>query len=300
MPSSEVTTWLRSAQARQPSQDLALRCPPRAGPGGCPGGWRRARRRRPARRARRRRARPAWPRPRRRRGRCGGRRRAGSRCSCPEGWGDDLGGHGATPDVDGHRAPGSTSGRKEGQGDAVAEHRREVAAGDLADAASPSTSTDWSARGGRRPSSSRPRRRRVDARAPARPPAPPGPGSRPCPSHDPAETGLQRRDARAELVAVQRQAGLEAQRVAGAEPGRARCRRRATASHTAPARVGGHGELDAVLARVAGAGDHARRRPATSTVATAEPADRGRLRRDRGQPLAGLRALHGEDGPARR
>ena len=40
-------------------------------------------------------------------------------------------------------------------------------------------------------------------------------------AHHPAEPGLQRRDAGAELVAVQRQPGLEAQRVARAEPGRA-------------------------------------------------------------------------------
>ena len=40
-------------------------------------------------------------------------------------------------------------------------------------------------------------------------------------AHHPAEPGLQRRDARPELVAVQRQPGLEPQRVAGAEPGRA-------------------------------------------------------------------------------
>ena len=40
------------------------------------------------------------------------------------------------------------------------------------------------------------------------------------PGHDPAEPGLQRGDAGAELVAVQRQPGFEPQRVAGAEPGR--------------------------------------------------------------------------------
>ena len=39
--------------------------------------------------------------------------------------------------------------------------------------------------------------------------------------HDPAEAGLQRRDAGAELVAVQRQPGFEAQRVARAQARRA-------------------------------------------------------------------------------
>ena len=40
------------------------------------------------------------------------------------------------------------------------------------------------------------------------------------PGDNPAETGLQRRDPRAEFVAMQRKGGLEAQRVAGTKSGR--------------------------------------------------------------------------------
>ena len=76
------------------------------------------------------------------------------------------------------------------------------------------------------------------------------------PPDDPAEAGLQRGDARAELVAVQRQPGLEPQRVAGAEAGRGE----AGLEHRRPERrrdLGRDGALDAVLAGVAGAGDDA-------------------------------------------
>ena len=114
------------------------------------------------------------------------------------------------------------------------------------------------------------------------------------PADHPAEPGLQRRDARAELVAVQRQAGLEPQRVAGAEPGGLDAGGRAPRPRPRRARIGRDGDLDAVLAGVAGAGDHARRRPPRSTLGHAEPADRGGLGRDRrpGAP--------GPAGPARR
>ena len=78
----------------------------------------------------------------------------------------------------------------------------------------------WSARGGRRPSVAMPRRRRatpallLGRRAASRPAE-----VALVPAHHPAQPGLQRGDARAELVAVQRQPGLEPQRVAGAEAG---------------------------------------------------------------------------------
>ena len=88
------------------------------------------------------------------------------------------------------------------------------------------------------------------------------------PAHHPAEAGLQRRDARAELVAVQRQAGLEPQRVAGAEARPARCRRRG-ARPTSRRRLGGrHGDLDAVLARCSRCRPRRRARPPTSSRAT--------------------------------
>ena len=62
-----------------------------------------------------------------------------------------------------------------------------------------------------------------------------------------------------QVVAVEVEADLEPQRVAGAEPGRAWRRRSSSASQTrAPPRVEQH--LDPVLARVAGAADQRRRR----------------------------------------
>ena len=80
-------------------------------------------------------------------------------------------------------------------------------------------------------------------------------------AHHPAEPGLQRRDPRAELVAVERQPGLEPQRVAGAEPGGRDPGVEQRAASTRGRGVGGHVELDAVLAGVAGAGDPARASP---------------------------------------
>ena len=95
-------------------------------------------------------------------------------------------------------------------------------------------------------------------------------------------------------MAVQRQPGLEPQRVAGAEPGR----RDAGADDRRPtataAGVGGHRDLDAVLARVAGAGDRARRRRPTSHSADPEATDGRRLGRDCAPAAAG------PSGPARR
>ena len=86
---------------------------------------------------------------------------------------------------------------------------------------SPSWSTAHSARGGRRPCVAMPTRCRATPRRPVRPPAPRGPRNvglpQPTTHPRPACSGVMPGP---ELVAVQRQPGLEAQRVAGAEPGR--------------------------------------------------------------------------------
>ena len=74
------------------------------------------------------------------------------------------------------------------------------------------------------------------------------------------------------------------------------------APSTAPrtrARVGGHGELDAVLARVAGAGDDARRRRAMRRRATRNRPTAAASGATRRQALAGLGPLHGDDRPRR-
>ena len=166
---------------------------------------------------------------------------------------------------------------------------------------SPSTSTGCSARGGRRPSTARPRRRRATPRSRSAASGVAAPEVALVPRHHPAQPGLQRGDARAQLVAVQRQAGLEPQRVAGPEARRAST---PAASTRVPHRGGGlgrHGQLDAVLARVAGAGHDARdaepRRPSATRNRRGRPAASGATR---GQPLAGVGALHGDDRPRRR
>ena len=94
-----------------------------------------------------------------------------------------------------------------------------------------------------------------------------------------------------ELVAVQRQAGLEPQRVARAEPGGRDPGARRTASQSAGASAAGTCDLDAVLARVAGAGDdaaspHARRTANRGTAAASGSTV--------GEQRARLRALHRE------
>ena len=73
----------------------------------------------------------------------------------------------------------------------------------------------------------------------------------------PAETRLDRAAILAEVVAVQVKAGLEPQRVAGAEPRRGRARLEQRVPHGAACR-GIEQQLDAVLARVAGAADEHR------------------------------------------
>ena len=175
----------------------------------------------------------------------------------------------------------------------MAEHRREVAARDARRRRSPSTRTV----------AVRPRRSAAvggDAAQRSRP----TPRSRSAasalasaelvlvPRHDPAEPGLQRGDARTELVAVQRQRGLEAQRVARPEPG----------GHDA-----GPGDRRPTGRRPIRRERRSRRRPrrcsrcrrrCTARPPTrarhAEPTDRGRVGEHRRQSLAWRR------GPARR
>ena len=95
------------------------------------------------------------------------------------------------------------------------------------------------------------------------------------PTHHPTETGLERRDARTELMAVQREPGLESEGVARPQP----CGRHTGGQHRVPdpdGMLGRHGDLDAVLARVARPRDdafdsvdyHAR---------DVKPSDRGRV-----------------------
>ena len=76
----------------------------------------------------------------------------------------------------------------------------------------------------------------------------------------PAEAGLDRVAVLGQVVAVEVEADLEAERVAGAEADRAWRPAAVSASHTAVACSGGEQQLDAVLARVAGAGDEDVRR----------------------------------------
>ena len=80
-------------------------------------------------------------------------------------------------------------------------------------------------------------------------------------AHDPAEVRLVRVDRGVEVVAVQRHAGLEAQRVAGAEADRDEAVRRAGRQHRVPQLAGAGGldeDLEAILAGVAGPGDEGR------------------------------------------
>ena len=103
------------------------------------------------------------------------------------------------------RRPSPTSGGTKAERDAVAEHRREVAARDLADdlAVDERPRTRPAAGGGPRWRCRRGGGRRRASRSAVERVA--AAERRLVPRHDPAQPGLQRRDARAELVAVQRQ-----------------------------------------------------------------------------------------------
>ncbi len=138
-------------------------------------------------------------------------------------------------------------------------------------------------RGGCRPSATRPRRRRRGPSGAFGLEGSASPEVALVPPDHPAQAGLQRGDARAELVAVQGQAGLEAQGVAGAEARPGGHRRRASASQKAGGHLGRHGALDAVLAGVAGAGHDAGARPSSRTAATAKRGNGSGLGRHRGQ-----------------
>ncbi len=132
------------------------------------------------------------------------------------------------------------------------------------------------------------------------------PERRPCfqPTANP-QRACTRRDLGAEVLAVQRQARLGAQRVAGAEPGgqaaRPRRPRRRSASHSASAPAGGRDELVAVLAGVAGAAEPDR--PVRPGRRRRRPCSRGRSSlRVRQDARLGehLRATRGPARPARR
>ena len=129
--------------------------------------------------------------------------------------------------------------RQEGQGDAVAEDRGEVAAGDLAhrlaaDQHGVALPGRLAALGGQ------PAQPAGHAPLPLGGQRGPAPEARRLvPGHHPAQAGLQRGDARAQLVAVEGQGRLQPQGVPGAEPGRVRCRRRARPSQNASAAVAG-------------------------------------------------------------
>ena len=110
---------------------------------------------------------------------------------------------------------------------------------------------------------------------------------------DPSEPGLQRRDARAELVAVERQGRFEPEGVACPEPGRHHAR----GGERLPQGRGdvvGHRHLEAVLPGVAGSGGDA---PGTlpGEAPDTEAGHVGGLGDDRGRPAPGLGALDGDD-----
>ena len=108
----------------------------------------------------------------------------------------------------------------------------------------------------------------------------------------PAEAGLDRAARLHQVVAVEVEADLEAQRVARAEAGR----RRAARDERVPDRAGVAGrdeQLDAVLAGVAGAADE-RGAPATCGSTRGEALGQRAPSASAGDDLARARALHGE------
>ena len=197
-------------------------------------------------------------------------------------------------------SPSASVGRQERERDPPLEHGREVAAGDLADDLAVGEDRVPGARDLPAVDAS-PRRRRATPRSRSATSGVAAPEVALVEAHDPAQPGLQRRDARAELVAVQRQPGLEAQRVARAEAGGRDAGVDAAASHSAAACAAGHVELDAVLAGVAGAGDPAGRTAERRTGATAKRGDRRPGSAAIAvEPRPGLGALHREDRARRR
>ena len=201
------------------------------------------------------------------------------------GWGRPWRGGGAAEvDLDG--APSSTSGGRKARAMPCPSIGREVAAGDLAD----HLAVDQHG-------AAVPGRPAALDQQPPQPPATPrsrsaSSAARPrngalLPADHPTQPGLQRRDARAELVAVQRQPGLEPERVARAQPGGREPRRQ----HRVPERgrrVGRHRHLHAVLTRVAGARHHDRH---------ALPLDLGHAAPTDQRSPSRRRARPGADGP---
>src|SRR5437588_2244806 len=164
----------------------------------------------------------------------------------------DVGADHSAPNLDVDPPAGLDVGREEGERDPALEHGREVAARNLAGAgtvdehrlplawrlAAVDEETPQAA-------GDAPLPLRLQRGAAAEGPLPP--------ADHPAQPGLERGDAGAELVAVQRQPGLQAQRVARAEAGGIDT----GVEHGLPevgCDLGRHRALDAVLARVAGAG----------------------------------------------
>ena len=116
------------------------------------------------------------------------------------------------------------------------------------------------------------------------------------PAHDPAQFGLERRDARSELVAVQRQARLEAQGVARAESGRrdAGAPRRPPRSPRPPRPARRTRPRPRRCSRCRPPG---RRCPPSRSGPRAKRRTAAASGRHRGQERTGPRALHGHDGP---
>ena len=132
------------------------------------------------------------------------------------GW-DDFGGEVGAAEVDLDRGAFLDVRREEGEGDALAQHGREVAAGDHAGGLA--VDQHRTAVAGRpaafHQQPPQPPRHASLALGLERRPAAEGPL---LPADHPTQTGLERRDPGAELVAVQRQAGLEPQRVRAPSP----------------------------------------------------------------------------------
>src|SRR5690606_2742290 len=172
-----------------------------------------------------------------------------------EGRGDDPGRRPGAADVDDDLVARLDVGPQEGQRDAPAEHRRDVPAGH--DPHLLAVEQHRAVGPGRPPA--------LDLEAPEAAADAAlalgeegvvAEGAALAPGDDGLEAGLQRRDAGAELVAVQREPGLEPQRVAGAEPRGGDTGRQDRVPDPGGARDG-DGDLDAVLPRVARPGDDA-------------------------------------------